>query len=143
MADPLNVELVAADRTVWSGEASMVIARTADGEIGVLSGHAPVLGVLIAGAVQIRQTDEQLVVAAVHGGFLSIADNAVAILAEQVELADDIDVDRARQALERDSGRATSSGGTGSGDEEGDDEEPSAGARARAEARIRAHELAS
>ena len=132
MSDPLNVELVAADRTVWSGEASMVIARTSDGEIGVLSGHAPVLGVLVEGAVQIRQTDEQLMVAAVHGGFLSIADNVVAILAEQVELADDIDVDRARQALDR-----------AAGQHEDSDEQAAAGARARAEARIRAHELAS
>ena len=132
MADPLSVELVAADRTVWSGEASMVIARTSDGEMGVLSGHAPVLGVLVEGAVQIRQTDDQLVVAAVHGGFLSIADNVVAILAEQVELADDIDVDRARQALDRAAGQHDDS-----------DEKAAAGARARAEARIRAHDLAS
>ena len=130
MADPLSVELVAADRTVWSGEAVMVIARTSDGEMGVLSGHAPVLGVLVEGAVQIRQTDEQVVVAAVHGGFLSIADNVVAILAEQVELAEDIDVDRARQALERASGQT-------------DDDEDGPAARLRAEARIRAHDLAS
>lgn len=131
MADPLNVELVAADRTVWSGEAGMVIARTAEGEIGVLPNHAPVLGVLVEGAVQIRQTDDKLVVAAVHGGFLSIADNTVAILAEQVELADDIDVERARQALERARGQ------------ESDDEDDAPAARSRAEARIRAHDLAS
>ena len=130
MADPLNVELVAADRTVWSGEAVMVIARTSDGEMGVLSGHAPVLGVLVEGAVQIRQTDEQVVIAAVHGGFLSIADNVVAILAEQVELAEDIDVERARQALERASGQT-------------EDDEDGPAARLRAEARIRAHDLAS
>jgi len=130
MADPLNVELVAADRTVWSGEAVMVIARTSDGEMGVLSGHAPVLGVLVEGAVQIRQTDEQVVVAAVHGGFLSIADNVVAILAEQVELAEDIDVERARQALERARGQT-------------DEDEVGQTARLRAEARIRAHDLAS
>ncbi len=132
MADPLNVELVAADRTVWSGEATMVIARTAEGEIGVLASHAPVLGVLVEGAVQVRQDDGQLLVAAVHGGFLSIADNTVAILAEQVELADDIDVERARQALER---------VTGASDD--DDEDTARAARMRAEARIRASELAA
>ena len=133
MADPLNVELVAADRTVWLGEATMVIARTSEGEIGVLSGHAPVLGVLVPGAVQIRQTDDQRVIAAVHGGFLSIADNTVAILAEQVELAEDIDVDRARQALER-----------ASGPSQGDDDDEDANlARQRAETRLRTHDLAS
>jgi len=131
MADPLNVELVAADRTVWSGEASMVIARTSEGEIGVLANHAPVLGVLVEGAVQIRQTDDKVVVAAVHGGFLSIADNTVAILAEQVELAEDIDVERARQALDRASAQS------------GDDDEDARATRLRAEARIRAHDLAS
>jgi F-type H+-transporting ATPase subunit epsilon len=130
MADPLTVELVAADRTVWSGEAGMVIARTTEGEIGVLPGHAPVLGVLVEGAVQIRQTDDQVVVAAVHGGFLSIADNTVAILAEQVELAEDIDLERARQALDRAKG-------------ETDEDDAGPAARQRAEARIRASELAA
>jgi len=142
MADPLTVELVAADRTVWSGEADMVIARTSDGEIGVLAGHAPVLGVLVPGPVQIRQADEKKVVAAVHGGFLSIADNVVAILAEQVELAEDIDVGRARQALERATNRS-GGGDTGGGDDADPDDADAAGARARAEARIRASELAS
>jgi F-type H+-transporting ATPase subunit epsilon len=130
MADPLSVELVAADRTVWSGEADMVIARTVDGEIGVLPNHAPVLGVLVEGAVQIRQAGGDVLAAAVHGGFLSIADNAVAILAEQVELARDIDVERARRALERATGQ-------------GDDDEDGPAARQRAEARLRAAELAS
>ena len=130
MADPMVVELVAADRTVWTGEADMVIARTAEGEIGVLPNHSPVLGVLVEGAVQIRQADGQVLAAAVHGGFLSIADNTVAILAEQVELAEDIDVSRAQQALER---------ATGGGDEDEDRQ----AARARAEARLRAAELAS
>ena len=46
MADALQVELVAADRTVWSGEATMVIARTVEGDIGILRGHAPVLSLL-------------------------------------------------------------------------------------------------
>jgi F-type H+-transporting ATPase subunit epsilon len=132
MADPMSVELVAADRTVWTGEADMVIARTADGEIGVLPNHSPVLGVLVEGAVQVRQADGQVLAAAVHGGFLSIADNTVAILAEQVELAEDIDVSRAQQARDRATG--------GGGDDEDEDRRA---ARARAEARLRAAELAS
>jgi F-type H+-transporting ATPase subunit epsilon len=129
LADPLNVELVAADRTVWTGEADMVIARTADGEIGILPGHAPVLGVLVPGAVQIRQ-QQGSVVAAVHGGFLSVADNQVAVLAELVELADDIDLGRAQQALDRASGQPA-------------DDEEAAAAAGRAQARIRAHGLAT
>ena len=57
MPDQLQVELVAADRLVWSGEATMVIARTAEGDIGILRNHAPVLSVLVEGVVEI-QTDD-------------------------------------------------------------------------------------
>ena len=101
MADPMTVELVAADRTVWTGEADMVIARTADGEIGVLPNHSPVLGVLVEGAVQIRQADGPVLAAAVHGGFLSITPETVTVLAEFAELSEEIDVSRARNALNR------------------------------------------
>lgn len=130
MAEPLTVELVAADRTVWSGEATMVIARTTDGDIGILPGHAPVLGVLKGGAVQIRQESGETVVAAVHGGFLSVADNQVGILAELVELADEIDVDAARRDLER-----------ARHDDESDEDHQAASLRASV--RLRAHGLAS
>lgn len=97
----LHVELVAADRKVWSGEATIVIARTADGDIGIQAGHQPVLGVLESGPVTIRQADGSVVIAAVHGGFISFADNNLSLLAEITELADEIDVARAERALER------------------------------------------
>ncbi|MFC4030862.1 F0F1 ATP synthase subunit epsilon [Streptomyces polygonati] len=101
MAD-LHVELVAADRSIWSGEATLVIARTTSGDIGILPGHEPLLGVLETGPVTIRTTDEGgTVVAAVHGGFISFSDNKLSILAEIAELADEIDVARAERALER------------------------------------------
>lgn len=97
----LHVELVAADRKIWSGDATMVIARTLDGEIGILPSHIPVLGVLQSGPVRIETTSGSTVIAAVHGGFLSVADNVVSILAEVAELAEEIDVARAEAALER------------------------------------------
>jgi F-type H+-transporting ATPase subunit epsilon len=97
----LSVELVAADRKIWSGTASMVIARTVEGELGILPGHVPVLGVLETGPVRIKTPDGETIVAAVHGGFLSVADNLVSVLAEVAELADEIDVGRAERALER------------------------------------------
>jgi F-type H+-transporting ATPase subunit epsilon len=131
----LHVELVAADRKVWSGDASLIIARTTEGDLGVLPGHAPMLGVLVNGAVQVHSTEGGAVVAAVHGGFLSVADDQVSILAEVAELSEEIDVDRARQALDR----ASPSG------ERTDDEaaaEARAQASARAETRLRAAELA-
>ena len=97
----MNVELVAPDRMVWSGEAEMVIARTTDGDIGILPGHEPTLGVLVPSPVRIRRDGQDELVAAVHGGFLSVTRDSVSVLAEVVELADDIDTSRARQALER------------------------------------------
>ena len=95
----LHVELVAADRKVWSGEATIVLARTKSGDIGIQAGHQPVLGVLESDPVTIRQADGTTVVAAVHGGFLSFADNKLSVLAEVAELAEDIDVERAERAL--------------------------------------------
>ncbi|MEE1938752.1 F0F1 ATP synthase subunit epsilon [Streptomyces sp. TRM 70361] len=100
----LHVELVAADRKVWSGEADLVVARTSSGDIGVMPGHQPLLGVLESGPVTIRTTGESgkdTVVAAVHGGFISFADNKLSILAEIAELSDEIDAQRAERALER------------------------------------------
>jgi len=94
----LHVELVAADRSVWSGGATLVVARTESGDIGVMPGHQPLLGVLRSGPVTIRTSDSGTVVAAVHGGFVSFADNKLSVLAE---LADEIDVARAERALER------------------------------------------
>ena len=129
MADPLHVELVAADRTVWSGDASIVITRTADGDIGVLSGHAPLLAVLAEGTVEIRTPDGDYVVAAVDGGFLSVANNRISILAENGELASEINVAEAKSELER--VRA------------GDGDEVDEAAVRAAEARVRAAEKAS
>ena len=97
----LHVELVSVEREIWRGEATSVTARTTEGEIGILPGHAPLLGQLAEGfTVEIVQTGGR-VVAAVHGGFLSVTDNGVTILAEIAELSGDIDQARAQSALER------------------------------------------
>jgi F-type H+-transporting ATPase subunit epsilon len=130
VAEPLHVELVAPDRTVWSGEAATVVARTIDGDIGILPGHAPLLGLLADGVVEVRAIGGELWVAAVYGGFLSVAHDRVSILAEHAELAHEIDLEEARRELDR----AHSAGEH--------DEEALEHVR-RAEARIRAVEMAS
>ncbi|GAA4747968.1 F0F1 ATP synthase subunit epsilon [Modestobacter marinus] len=121
----LQVELVAVEKMLWSGEASMVIARTTEGELGVMPGHAPLLGELApGGVVRIRtESGDDLVVAA-HGGFLSVTERGVSILAETAEISSDIDVERAREALRR-------------AEQAGDDPEALAAAR-RAQSRLRA-----
>ncbi len=100
---PLNVDLVSAERKIWSGEAGFVVARTLDGELGVLPGHISLLGVLAEGfTVKISGGEAgDGIEAAVHGGFLSVANDEVTILAEIAELSDEIDVPRARAALDR------------------------------------------
>jgi F-type H+-transporting ATPase subunit epsilon len=98
----LHVELVSVEREVWSGEASQVTARTTEGEIGILPGHAPLLGQLAdGGTVTVYESGGERVVAAVHGGFLSVTDDGVTILGEVAEMATDIDAGRARTALDR------------------------------------------
>ncbi|MFZ2174096.1 MAG: F0F1 ATP synthase subunit epsilon [Rhodococcus sp. (in: high G+C Gram-positive bacteria)] len=96
----MTVELVAVERRLWSGSASLVSAQTTEGEIGVMPGHEPVLGQLVeGGVVAITTTDGERVVAAVHGGFLSVTAQTVTILAESADMAEDIDVDAAKAVL--------------------------------------------
>ncbi len=101
MADPLHVELVSVEQPLWSGEATMVIARTTEGDVGVLPGHAPILSLLIDGVVDVQTVEGETWVAAVSAGFLSVANNRVSVLAEYAEASHDIDLEKARQDLER------------------------------------------
>ena len=97
----LHVELVVPDRELWSGQASMVIAKTTEGDIGVLTGRAPVFGVLAEGSlVEIVGDDETRVRAAVSGGFLSVADDRVSILAAQAQLSAEVDTEQAKRELD-------------------------------------------
>ena len=82
----LQVELVAADRSVWSGEASLVRARTAEGEIGVMGGHEPLLAILAPGDVAITGSGSEGITATVSGGFFSVDHDKVTIVAESVEV---------------------------------------------------------
>ena len=80
----LHVALVSPSQQVWSGEASFVSARTTEGELGVLPGHAPLFGVLVDGAVSIKGTDGTTQQFNVSGGFLSVSNDRVSILTESV-----------------------------------------------------------
>ncbi|MGA9747367.1 MAG: F0F1 ATP synthase subunit epsilon [Nocardioides sp.] len=128
----MQVELVSADRLVWSGEATMVIARTTEGDVGILPNHAPMLSTLVDGIVDVSTADGETWIAAVDAGFLSVANNRISILSEHAEMSHDIDLETARSDLDR----AHAAG-------ENDDEAEAAVARAWAEARIRAAEKAS
>lgn len=130
--DLLHVELVAADRLVWSGEAKMVIARTTEGDVGILPHHAPMLSLMVDGVVDVQTGEGETWVAAVDAGFLSVANNRISILSEHAEMSHEIDLEKARADLER----ARTAG-------EYETEAEAEDAVRRAEARIRAVERAS
>ena len=97
----LQVGLVVPEGEVWSGPAQMVIAKTLDGDIGVQSGHSPVIGILVEGSlVRIRREGEPEIVAAVGGGFFSIANDRVSVLARQAVLGPDVDTTATQAALD-------------------------------------------
>ena len=81
----LKLELVSPTERVWSGEATSVSARTVEGDIGVLTDHAPLFGVLVDGQVSIKGTDGTITEFGVSGGFLSVSNNRVSILTESVK----------------------------------------------------------
>ena len=95
----LRVALVVPDRELWSGEARTVIAKTTEGDIGVLSGHSPMFGILAEASVVQILTEDSEVRAAVSGGFLSVADDRVSVLAAQAQLGEEVDVEEARRDL--------------------------------------------
>ena len=117
----LHVELLLPDRSLWSGEAGMVIAKTIDGDIGILTGHSPVFGILSPGSLVRIQPDAggegqsgDEVRAAVRDGFLSVSENRVSILTSVGTLADDVEVSTARADLDT----ATAEAGSGAAVEE-------------------------
>ena len=111
------------DRSLWSGEAGLVIAKTIDGDIGVQTGHSPVFGILSPGSVvRIREVpgDDNpgdVVRAAVRDGFLSVTNNRVSILASAGELATDVDVTTAKTDLDA----ATAAAGSAAAAEESEE----------------------
>ncbi len=100
MPEPMQVEVVSADKVIWSGESTNVIAKTTDGEIGILPGHAPVLAVLQPSAVVIFCEDgRKREVVAVDGGFVSVSQGRVSILSEYARLADEVSLAEAEREL--------------------------------------------
>lgn len=88
MADAhrLTVSVVSADREVWTGEATQIVARTTEGEIGILAGHEPILAILAAGEVRVTTADGSVVTANADDGFLSVQNDVVTIVAGTASL---------------------------------------------------------
>ena len=96
----LRIELVSPEKIVYEGDAELVIARTSDGEIGFQPGHVPYVGNLVSSVVRVALCDGGVQRIAVHCGFVEVSDNHVALLCDVAELAEDIDIERAKASLE-------------------------------------------
>jgi F-type H+-transporting ATPase subunit epsilon len=102
MANLMTVEIVSPERVLYSGEATMVITRTlGGGEIAFQPGHAPFIGALVENHTRVYVANGPVEDVAVHGGFVEVSHNKVSILSDAAELGSQIDVERARRAMER------------------------------------------
>jgi F-type H+-transporting ATPase subunit epsilon len=97
----MQVDIVSPERILFSGQATMVITRTLDGEIAFQPNHAPFLAALSENHTRIYEEGGNVVHVAVHGGFVEVSNNKVSVLSDVAELADQIDVNRAQAARER------------------------------------------
>ena len=86
MARPFSVDVVSPEGTLWSGDARFLVARTTEGEIGILAGHEPLMAALAAGAVLIDHDDDQRTTIAVHGGFMQVVENRVTLLTDRARI---------------------------------------------------------
>ncbi|MEO0966920.1 MAG: ATP synthase F1 subunit epsilon [Cyanobacteria bacterium J06639_18] len=95
----LTVRVISPDKTIWDDEAQEVILPSTTGQLGILSGHAPLLSALDAGVMRVRSSANQDWVAiALMGGFAEVEENEVTILVNAAERGDAIDLEEARGA---------------------------------------------
>lgn len=100
MAKPFRVDVVSPEATVWSGEANFVLARTPDGEIGILADHEPLLASLVTSAVEVEGVDGTRTIIGVHGGFLQVLANQVTLLTDRAQITQGTRADAVRVAAE-------------------------------------------
>ena len=95
----LFCRVITPEEIVYDGEADLVVARIADGDLGVMVDHAPLVSSVEAGEVRIREGEEQHVYAT-SDGFFKVSENLVQILVEEAVAPDEIDVDEAENRIE-------------------------------------------
>jgi|TARA_B100000749_G_scaffold104674_2_gene79942 F-type H+-transporting ATPase subunit epsilon len=97
----MMLEIITAERQVFSDEVDMVVAPGIDGQLGILPRHAPLMTMLKPGELTVRKAGEEDMYVAVSGGFMEVLGNRVSILADACERSDEIDEERAQQAVQR------------------------------------------
>lgn len=88
MAKAFHVDVVSPESTVWSGEATIVVARTPEGELGIMADHEPLMGALATGPVEIESESGERTTIGVHGGFLQVLNNQVTLITDRAEIAE-------------------------------------------------------
>ena len=83
----LRVELVAADKAVWSGEAKLLVAKTVEGDNALMPGHEPMLAILANGEVRVTKPEGEVLVVTADDGFLSVEHDVVTVVARNASLA--------------------------------------------------------
>ena len=100
MAKAFRVDVVSPEATVWTGEANFVLARTPEGEIGILADHEPLLASLVTSAVEVEGVDGSRTIIGVHGGFLQVLANQVTLLTDRAQITQGTKEDAVRVATE-------------------------------------------
>lgn len=95
-----NLEIITQEGVAWSGEAESLTLRTADGEVGVMAGHTPLVGVILPGEALVR-TPQGMKVFAVMNGFLRVTPVGVTVLSDAADALDLIDEKKAEAAREK------------------------------------------
>ena len=97
---PMRVEIITAEREVYSEDVDVLVAPGIEGELGILPHHSPLMTALQPGEIRLRKDGEDVYMA-VSSGFLEIMDNKVTILADTAERSDEIDEARVQEAMKR------------------------------------------
>lgn len=97
---PFKLEIITPEKIIFDGETEHLIARTSEGDVGILYGHTPYVANLVSGAVRVKLDDGSFRLAAVSEGVIKASAEKTVILANAVEWADEIDVERAKRAEE-------------------------------------------
>ena len=109
MAD-FKLSIVTPEKVQFEGSIKSLTVPGTDGYIGILANHAPLITSLRPGKIEFRDAEDTVQVLAVSGGFVEVSANMATILGDAVEWADDIDIERAREAYEREKNRLISAG---------------------------------
>jgi F-type H+-transporting ATPase subunit epsilon len=105
-----HLSIVTPEKSYYEGEIKSLVAPGTEGYLGVLSHHAPLITALMPGKIEFRDEHDEVNIMAVSGGFLEVSNNLATILADTVENADEIDIERARAAYDREKKRLISAG---------------------------------